>query len=189
MRAALLSRLLLVAGLGSVAACATRPPASDPEAVAEFQQNNDPYEPANRFSYRVSDTLDTYALKPVAQAYVYVLPRPVRGGIHNVLANLSSPVLLANDVLQTKPRQAGDTFMRFLINSSVGVLASSTSPPAGATVPTRPISERPWRSGVCPRVPTCSCPCSARPTCATPRATASTQHSIHLSTCRAATAC
>jgi phospholipid-binding lipoprotein MlaA len=122
MRAALLSRLLLVAGLGSVAACATRPPASDPEAVAEFQQNNDPYEPANRFSYRVSDTLDTYALKPVAQAYVYVLPRPVRGGIHNVLANLSSPVLLANDVLQTKPRRAGDTFMRFLINSSVGVL-------------------------------------------------------------------
>lgn len=122
MRAALLPRLLLAAGLTSVAACATKPPASDPEARAEFQQNNDPYEPANRFSYRVSNTLDRYALKPVAQAYVYVLPQPVRGGIHNVLANLSSPVLFANDVMQTKPRRAGDTFMRFLINSSVGVL-------------------------------------------------------------------
>ena len=79
MRVALLSRLLLAAGLASVAACATKPPASDPEAQAEFRQNNDPYEPANRFSYRVSNTLDTYALKPVAQAYVYVLPTPVRG--------------------------------------------------------------------------------------------------------------
>ena len=128
MRAALMpsllpaTRLLLAAGLVTLAGCATKPPASDPEAQAEFRQNNDPYEPANRFSYRVSNTLDTYALKPAAQAYVYVLPNPVRGGIHNVLANLSSPVLFANDVIQTKPRRAGDTFMRFLINSSVGVL-------------------------------------------------------------------
>ena len=111
--------LALLAGLG---ACATSPPASDPEAVAEFRQNNDPFEPANRFFYQVDDTLDTYALRPVAQAYVYVLPQPVRGGVHNVLANLTSPVLLADDVLQAKPRRAGDTFMRFLINSSAGVL-------------------------------------------------------------------
>ena len=122
MRAAPFSRSLLAAALLALASCAARPPANDPEAVAEFKQNNDPYEPANRFSYRVSNTLDRYALKPVAQAYVYVLPQPVRGGIHNVLANLGSPVLFANDVLQTKPRRAGDTFMRFLINSSVGVL-------------------------------------------------------------------
>ncbi len=122
MRADLPLRLLLAAGLLGVAACATKPPASDADAVAEFRQNNDPYEPANRFSYNVTDKLDTYALRPVAQAYVYVLPQPVRGGIHNVLANLTSPVLFANDVAQTKPRRAGDTFMRFLINSSVGVL-------------------------------------------------------------------
>lgn len=118
----LVPTLLAAAGLVPLAGCATKPPASDPDALAEFRQNNDPYEPANRISYRVSDTIDTYALKPVAQAYVYVLPNPVRGGIHNVLANLSSPVLFANDVIQTKPRRAGDTFMRFLINSSVGVL-------------------------------------------------------------------
>ena len=39
-----------------------------------------------------------------------------------VLANLGSPVLLTNDMLEGKPRRAGDTTMRFLINTTVGVL-------------------------------------------------------------------
>ncbi len=110
---------MLLAGLS---ACAARPPSGDAQAVTDARQTNDPFEPANRVFYRVDDVLDTYALRPVAQAYVYVVPTPVRGGVHNVLANLSSPVIFADDVLQTRPRRAGDTFMRFLINSSAGVL-------------------------------------------------------------------
>ena len=106
----------------ALSACATRPPASDKEATADFEQTNDPYEPSNRFFYRVDDTLDRYTLKPVAQGYVYVVPAPVRTGVHNVLANLSSPVLLADDVTQANPRRAGDTFMRFVINSTAGGL-------------------------------------------------------------------
>lgn len=116
------SGLLALLALAGLAACASRPPASDPEARADFDQTNDPIEPTNRFFYRVNDTLDTYTLKPVAQAYVAVVPTPVRNGVHNVLSNLASPVLLADDVSQAKPRRAGDTFMRFLINSSVGVV-------------------------------------------------------------------
>lgn len=114
--------MCLVLALPAVlAACADKPPASDPEAVADYEQTNDPLEPTNRVFYKVDDTLDTYALKPVAQAYVYVTPQPVRTGLHNVLANLGSPVLFVNDVSQAKPRRAGDTFMRFLINSTAGV--------------------------------------------------------------------
>ncbi len=113
--------LLVTAALG-VSGCATKPPASDTEATADFNQTNDPYEPANRFSYRVSDAIDRYSFKPVAQGYVYVVPAPVRTGVHNVLANLSSPVLFADDVSQANPRFAGDTFMRFLINSTAGGL-------------------------------------------------------------------
>ncbi len=113
--------LLVMAALG-VSGCATRPPASDAEATADFQQTNDPYEPANRFSYRVSDAIDRYTLKPAAEGYVYVVPAPVRTGVHNVLANLSSPVLFADDVSQANPRRAGDTFMRFVINSTAGGL-------------------------------------------------------------------
>jgi phospholipid-binding lipoprotein MlaA len=105
-----------------LSACATKPPASDPDAVADFEQTNDPLEPTNRFFYKVNDTLDRYTLKPVAQGYVAVVPAPVRTGVHNVLSNLSSPVLLTNDVAQANPRHAGDTFMRFLINTTAGGL-------------------------------------------------------------------
>ncbi len=41
--------------------------------------------------------------------------------MHNVLRNMTSPVLFINDVVQTKPRRAGDTFMRFVINTTAGV--------------------------------------------------------------------
>ncbi len=115
-------RVALLGALALLGACAAKPPANDPEARAEFRQNNDPFEPANRLSYRVDTALDANLLKPAAQAYAYVLPQPVRNGLHNVLSNITNPVLFANDVVQTKPRRAGDTFMRFLINSSVGVL-------------------------------------------------------------------
>jgi phospholipid-binding lipoprotein MlaA len=111
----------VIAACALLTACATPPPASDQEALTEFRQTNDPLEPTNRFFYRVNDTLDTYILAPVARGYVYVVPGVARTGVHNVLANITSPVLLANTIMEGKPRRAGDTFMRFLINTTVGV--------------------------------------------------------------------
>ena len=118
--APLLRTLPALALICILAACATPPPASDPEALAEYNQTNDPYEPANRFFYRINDGLDTYILRPVAVAYRYV-PGAVRRPIHNALANISEPVTFANDVFQAKSRRAGTTMMRFLINSTAGV--------------------------------------------------------------------
>ncbi len=115
------ARLFVVIALLLVSACAARPPASDPDALAEYQENNDPAEPTNRVFYKVNDTLDTYFLAPVARGYRSAVPDAVRRPVHNVLANLSSPIIFANDVLQTRPRRAGDTVMRFLINSTAGV--------------------------------------------------------------------
>ena len=105
-----------------LAGCATPPPASDPDAVADFKQTNDPLEPTNRVFYKINDGLDRFILRPAAMAYRDVLPEPVRTGMHNVLANLGTPVQLGNDMLEGKPRRAGDTTMRFLINTTVGVL-------------------------------------------------------------------
>jgi phospholipid-binding lipoprotein MlaA len=108
--------------LSVLAGCATKPPASDPDALAEYNETNDPLEPANRVFYAVNNGLDTVILRPAAEAYVHVLPEAVRNGVHNVLSNLGTPVQLGNDILEGKPRRAGDTTMRFLINSTAGVL-------------------------------------------------------------------
>ena len=121
MRTPLLRSLLAAATIWSVAGCATPPPASDAAATAEFRENNDPFEPANRVGYAINDGLDTYFLAPVARAYRFALPNAVRQPIHNVLSNLTTPVYFINDVVQTRPRRAGDTFMRFIINTTAGV--------------------------------------------------------------------
>jgi phospholipid-binding lipoprotein MlaA len=109
---------LVVLGL---AACATPPPASDPDAVADYQEANDPLEPTNRVFYAINNGLDTVILRPLAIAYRDGLPLPVRTHVHDVLSNLAEPVQLADNILQTKPRTAGNTLMRFMINSTVGI--------------------------------------------------------------------
>lgn len=108
-------------GLLAMSGCATPPPASDPAAVAEFKQTNDPLEPTNRVIYAVNDGVDTVLIRPIALAYRNVVPNPVRTGVHNFLTNLTSPVLLANDMMQGKPRRAGDTLVRFVVNTTAGV--------------------------------------------------------------------
>jgi phospholipid-binding lipoprotein MlaA len=77
---------------------------------------------ADRVFYAVNNGLDTVILRPLALGYRYVVPGAVRRGIHNVLSNVGTPVQLSNDVLEGKPRRAGDTAMRFVINTTVGVL-------------------------------------------------------------------
>jgi phospholipid-binding lipoprotein MlaA len=103
-----------------VTACATQP--TDPEALADYRATNDPLEPTNRVFYAINNGIDVVLLKPIALAYRAVLPLPVRTGVHNVLSNLSTPVILSNDLLQGKPRRAGETVIRFVINTTVGVV-------------------------------------------------------------------
>jgi phospholipid-binding lipoprotein MlaA len=107
--------------LAILAGCATRPDPNDPDDVAEFKQTNDPIEPFNRKMYAVHQGIDRVILRPVAVAYRDVVPQPLRTGIRNVLGNLRTPVILANDMLQGEPRRAGDTLGRFLINSTLGL--------------------------------------------------------------------
>jgi phospholipid-binding lipoprotein MlaA len=104
-----------------VAGCATPPPASDPDAVADFKATNDPLEPTNRVFYAVDNALDTVVLRPLAVAYKNGVPEVVRTHVHNVLGNLGMPVAVGNDILQAKPRRAGDSLMRLLVNSTIGV--------------------------------------------------------------------
>jgi phospholipid-binding lipoprotein MlaA len=114
--------LVIPLALSLVGCAGKQQPAADSADASYDEQVNDPYENTNRFFYDVNDKIDRYSLKPIAQAYVYVTPLPVRTGVHNFLSNLGSPVLFADDVSQARPRRAGDTFMRFVINSTAGVL-------------------------------------------------------------------
>ena len=64
------SRLLVItamlfAGLGG---CATPPPASDPDALADYRETNDPLEPTNRAIYAVLPRQGT--LSPKVRAFV-----------------------------------------------------------------------------------------------------------------------
>jgi phospholipid-binding lipoprotein MlaA len=106
--------LLLLAG------CATRPPADDPEALQEFRENNDPFEPANRVMFEVNEAIDKAVLQPIAEAYRDVLPEPVRSGIRNVLGNLRTPTILTGDLLQGNLTRARETLGRFIVNSTIG---------------------------------------------------------------------
>ncbi len=110
-----------VALAASLAGCASKPPADDLDAVADYNEAHDPLEPTNRVFYAVNNGLDTVILRPLAVAYKYAVPYVVRSHTHNVLTNLSMPVALVDDMLAARPRRAGDTLMRLLLNSTLGV--------------------------------------------------------------------
>jgi phospholipid-binding lipoprotein MlaA len=101
--------------------CAARPDPADPEAVAEFEQTNDPLEPLNRRMFVVNDGLDTLVLRPAAEAYRIFIPPEIRTSVRNMLGNLRSPVILLNDVLQGETQRAGTTLGRFVLNTTLGV--------------------------------------------------------------------
>lgn len=110
-----LTALLLLAG------CATPPPADDPDAVADFQQQNDPLEPMNRTIFDFNDWLDRNALKPAAEIYRAVTPQFLREGIAHMIANLQSPIIFASDLLEGNVSRGGVTLGRFVINTTVGI--------------------------------------------------------------------
>jgi phospholipid-binding lipoprotein MlaA len=110
-----------LAAMMAAAGCATVPQ-GDPEALAAYEEANDPLEPANRYFFEVNYALDELVLKPIAGWYYVALPNPVQDSIRNALRNIATPVVLANDLMQGSTSRAGTTTMRFLINSTVGVL-------------------------------------------------------------------
>jgi phospholipid-binding lipoprotein MlaA len=116
-----------LAALGALAllgGCATRQSQADNGSSQIFSEGKDPLEGFNRAMYHANTVIDRYTLRPAAVAYVHVVPRPVRTGISNILGNLSSPLLIGNDMLQGKPRLAGDSLMRFVINTTIGGLGT-----------------------------------------------------------------
>lgn len=116
-------RLLLLLALLSLpafmAGCAEVP--KSPQAQAEAREVNDPLEPFNRVVFDVNDFLDRLLIKPVTEAYRFVVPDYVRTRIANILSNMGEPVTFANNLLQGETTSAGITAQRFAVNTTVGV--------------------------------------------------------------------
>lgn len=81
----------------------------------------DPLESMNRVIFDFNQFLDSLLVRPAAEIYRNILPEPVRDSIRNFLRNLSTPVILANDLLQGESKRAETTVNRFLINTTLGI--------------------------------------------------------------------
>jgi len=82
---------------------------------------NDPYEKTNRTFYNFNEALDRYALKPVTDFYVKVVPAPIRTGVDNGFYNLEYANVILNDFLQAKWGQGFSDVGRMAVNSTVGI--------------------------------------------------------------------
>jgi phospholipid-binding lipoprotein MlaA len=106
------ARLALIAiAVAMLAACAT----------VKTPTKGDPLEGINRTIFSFNDKLDHYALRPVAQGYVKVVPQPVRNGVANFFSNVGDIYTAANDFLQLKITAGTEDVMRVAINTIFGL--------------------------------------------------------------------
>jgi phospholipid-binding lipoprotein MlaA len=81
----------------------------------------DPLESFNRGVFKFNDTVDTYALKPVAKGYQRVVPEPVRKSVTNFFSNIGDVYIAANELVQLKIADGVGDIMRVTINTLFGV--------------------------------------------------------------------
>lgn len=104
--------------------------AGDTEAFAEELKRGDaevgagadadPWEGFNRKMFSVHNAIDGALLVPAAKAYRATTHKKQRKGIRNFLANLRTPLILVNDILQGEFKRASNTAGRFVINTTIG---------------------------------------------------------------------
>lgn len=90
-------------------------------AIAEEYENpSDPWEGYNRGVFAINEALDMVIAKPIAKAYEFIIPEPIRILVTNVFSNISDVVIGINDLLQGRGEQAFNDFGRVVINTTLG---------------------------------------------------------------------
>ena len=95
-------------------------PADSPD-LGDIDGEDDPLEPLNRYTHELNRQLLWFTARPIAIAYGWIIPEPVRDGFRNTLDNLASPLVFGNLVLEGDFQGAKETFLRTLINSTFGI--------------------------------------------------------------------
>ena len=108
----LLKKLILIFSITLLSACAS---------VPGGPSEGDPFESYNRAMFSFNDTLDEYILKPVAEGYDAILPRPAKTGVSNFFNNINDIFVVLNDILQFKFQQAFEDASRLVLNSTIGL--------------------------------------------------------------------
>ena len=119
----LFAPLLALAVLAS--SCTTQPPASERlrgKGVYLPDTLNDPAEPLNRGVWAFNHGLLQGVISPAGRGYRMVVPAPARTSIKNFGYNLGYPGRALNQVLQGRVGDAGDESVRFVTNTTAGVL-------------------------------------------------------------------
>ena len=98
----------------SMVGCAVVPPHSGENPA-------DPFETVNRQTHAFNMKLDELILHPLAVNYVEYVPKPVQIGVSNFFQNLGELDNTLNNLLQGKLADSGVSFVRFLVNSTIGV--------------------------------------------------------------------
>lgn len=82
---------------------------------------DDPLEGFNRKVFNFNERLDENLIKPVAQTYKDVTPNIVQTGVSNFFSNAGDVWTAVNNVLQGNFAHGVNDFMRFLINTTMGI--------------------------------------------------------------------
>ena len=98
---------------------------------------NDPWEHLNRKVFWFNERLDEYALEPVARGWDAITTPRVQRSVDDFFSNLVGPLHALNNAGQGKLADAGLELVRFVVNTTVGVLGFF-DPATGWGLPDRP---------------------------------------------------
>jgi phospholipid-binding lipoprotein MlaA len=93
----------------------------DFDAALDIQDPDDPLEGMNRVFFRFNMWLDGLFWEPVTEGYRALVPEPGRKAVRRAFLNFGSAPVFANDILQMRFDEAGETLGRFVLNSTVGM--------------------------------------------------------------------
>src|SRR5687767_10564988 len=82
---------------------------------------SDPIEGFNRAMYVFNTRFDRYVFLPTVRGYEWIMPGFAEKGVSNFFDNVGEVKTLLNSTLQLKPRVAGITLGRFLVNTTAGI--------------------------------------------------------------------
>ena len=83
---------------------------------------NDPHEDGNRRRHSFNIGVDKVLYRPASEVYGTIVPPPIRDGVANVSSNLGLPSEAINGALQGRPQTFAQNGLRFVVNSTIGVL-------------------------------------------------------------------